>query len=65
MHFLETVNIYLPVNNNYATNEHKFVDMFVTNVLGKFIYTCLNKREYMYSNNHKITISEHIKNHAS
>ncbi len=50
MEFLEAVNIYLPVNNNYATNEHKFVDImscdekFVTDALGKFIYTCLNKR---------------------
>ncbi len=49
MDFLETVNIYLPVNNNYATNKHEFVaimfcdEKFVTNALGKFIYTCLNK----------------------
>ncbi len=44
MDFLETVNIYLPVNNNYARNEHKFVafvfcdEKFVTDALGKFIY---------------------------
>ncbi len=50
MDFLETVNIYLPVNNNYATNEHKVVAIMscdekcVTDALGKFIYTCLNKR---------------------
>ncbi len=50
MDILETVNIYLPVNNNYATNEHKFVaimscdEKFITDALGKFIYTCLNKR---------------------
>ncbi len=49
MDFLETVNIYLPVNNNYATIKHKFVaimscdENFVTGALGKFIYTCLKK----------------------
>ncbi len=51
MDFLETIYIYLPViNNNYATNEHKIVAIMssdeksVTDPLGKFIYTCLNKR---------------------
>ncbi len=50
MDFLETANIYLPVNNNYATNKHTFVAIMssdeksVTDALVKFIYSCLNKR---------------------
>ncbi len=46
MDFLETGNIYLPVNNNYATNEHKLVaimscdETFIIAALGRFIYTC-------------------------
>ncbi len=50
MDFLETVHIYLPVNNNYTTNKHKIVatmscdEKFVPDALGKFIYTYLNKR---------------------
>ncbi len=51
MEFLEKANIYLPDNNNnYATNEQKLVAIMsadeksVTDTLGKFIYTCLNKR---------------------
>ncbi len=47
--FLGKVNIYLP-DTNYATNEQKFVAIMsldeksVTHTVGKFIYTCLNKR---------------------
>ncbi len=46
---LEKVNIYLP-DINYATNEQKVVAIMsvdeksVTDSFGKFIYTCLNKR---------------------
>ena len=46
---LEKINIYLP-DLNYVTNEQKFAtimsaeEKIVTDALGKFIYTCLNKR---------------------
>ncbi len=49
MNFLEKVNIY-PPDPNYATIEQKFIAIFmvdeksVTDTTGKFIYTCLNKR---------------------
>ncbi len=46
MDFPEMINIYLPViNNNYATNEHKFVAIMssdeksVTDALGKFLHS--------------------------
>ncbi len=63
MDFLEKVNIYLPVNNNYATNEHKFVAIMFSDE--KSVYISMSEqKKYMYCNNHKIK-SEHINNHAS
>ncbi len=53
--FLEKVNIYLPDNNTYATNEQNFVAiMSVTDALVKFIYSYTSEqKKCMYCNDHK------------
>ncbi len=66
MDFLEKVNIYQPDTND-ATNEQKFLaiisidEKYVTDALGKFIYTCLNKRNTCTAITINKTKSEHIK----